>query len=89
MAKDDRLEIAWATFNADISVNGQLGRVRAVVKNPATHLYFGLVFGHPFLIVEDVALPAPAFVPWHSVASIGWVTTPKVEGVAPAEKVLK
>lgn len=89
MAKDERLEVEWATFNADTRLSSQSGHVRAVVRSEATKLYFGLIFGQPFLIVEDVKLPHSATIPWHSVTSLGWVTPPPVEGAAPKEKVLK
>ena len=87
MAKEDRPEVQWVTFNTDVRISSSSGQVRAMVRNDATHLFFGLILGQPFLIVEDAALPHPATIPWHSVTSLGWVTPP-VDGPA-KEKVLK
>lgn len=89
MAKDERLEVQWVTFNTDVRVSSSSGQVRAMVRNEATKLYFGHIAGQPFLIVEDLALPHPATIPWHSVTSLGWVTQPPVDGIGPKEKVLK
>lgn len=89
MAKDDRLEVEWVTFGMDVRLSSSAGTQRAMVRNPVTKLFFGLIFGQPFLIVEDKALPHPATIPWHTVASVGWVTQPTIDSVTPKEKVLK
>ena len=76
MAKDDRLEIQWATFSCDVRVASSSSPARAVMRNAAVRLSLGTIAGLPFLIIEDAALPVPATVPWHNVASVGWVTLP-------------
>lgn len=89
MAKDERLEVQWVTFSTDVRVSSSSGHVKAMVRNEKTRLFFGLICGQPFLIVEDVSLPHPATIPWHSVVSLGWVTQPPVDGATPKERVLK
>ena len=81
MAKDDRPEIQWATFNTDVRLSSASGTVRAMVRNEATRMFFGLILGQPFLIVEDAALPHPATIPWHSVTSLGWITPPTEKAI--------
>ena len=87
MAKDDRLEVAWATFNANVRLSASSDQVRGLVRSDRQRLYFGLILGQPFLIVEDPSTPGT--VPWHSVASVGWVTPPIIEGATPKAQVLK
>lgn len=89
MAKDDRLEIQWVTFLVDVRVATQSGHIRAMVRNDNVRLSLGTVAGLPFLIVEDKSLPGPVTIPWHSVASVGWLTPPTIGGFEPKEKVLK
>ncbi len=89
MAKDEKLEIQWATFTTDVRIATQSSHVRALVRSDATRLYLGTVGGLPFLIVEDAALPTPATIPWGNVASVGWVAAPTIGGLEPKEKVLK
>ena len=91
MAKDERTEIEWATFNTDTRLNPQMSPVRAIVRNAAVKLSFGLIHGHPFLVVEEAMVGRVVIytAPWHSVASVGWVVPPTVESAAPKEKVLK
>jgi hypothetical protein len=82
MAKDDRIEIQWATFSCDVRFASNSSPARAVMRNEAVRLSLGTVGGLPFLIIEDRALPIPATVPWHNVASVGWVALPTI-GSAP------
>ena len=91
MAKDERTEIEWATFSTDVRLNPQMSPVRAIVRNAAVKLSFGIIHGHPFLVVEEtmVGKVVTYTAPWHSVASCGWVVPPTIEGATPKEKVLK
>ncbi len=92
MAKDERTEIEWVTFNTDVRLNPQAQLMRAIVKNATVRLSFGLILGQPFLVVEETMSGGRVLTytpPWHSVASVGWVTPPTIEGATPKEKVLK
>jgi hypothetical protein len=89
MAKDEKLEIQWVTFIADVRIATQSSQIKALVRTEAAHLRLGYIAGLPFVIVEDKALPCPATIPWGNVASVGWVDMPAISGFEPKEKVLK
>ncbi len=81
MAKEDRLEIQWATFIGEVRLSTQSSPARAIMRSEVERLYLGSVGGLPFLIIEDTNVPYPATIPWSNVSSVGWVTPPKVETI--------
>ncbi len=80
MATDNRLEFAWVSFADGVRLAATSGSaVPAVAKSEGRRLFFGMIQGLPFVIMEDVSLAQPATFPWHNVASVGWLNPPAVE----------
>ncbi len=77
MAKDDRQEVAWASFIARVRLSSQSSDIPAIARTDAVRLSMGDIRGVPHLFIEDASLPNPANIPWTNIASVGWVERPK------------
>lgn len=79
MATPDRLEIKYATFQADVRFAGAMTGTRVVVAEGVRKVFAGHIAGVLHLIVEDPSFPQPETIPWTNVAGVSWIEAPPID----------